>query len=138
MFFTKRMVRKHFSIIEAESLLPRISPLLRRAQRLKAELERYEQVSMRQRVRTDGSEELIEFSEILDSEHQTLKESFYETVDKLCELGCIIRDLDQGIINFYTLFEGKDVFLSWQQGERRINHWHEPDETTRKKIIDFS
>lgn len=133
------MAKKFFSIKEAEAVLPTISPLVNRAQVLKEALERHEQVTLRQRVMTDGSEESIEFGEYFDSELTSLKERFYNAVEKIESSGAVIRDIDQGLVDFYTRFEGREVFLSWREGEQKIRFWHEPHDGAagRKRILEL-
>ena len=136
------MVRKYFDIAEAEATLPIISPLLRRAQQIWDRLESFEQVSIKKRIMTDGSQESYDFSDlddITDTQLHRLKEDFYATVESIESTGALIRDLDQGIIGFFTKFEGREVFLSWRQGEKRIRFWHEADESAagRKRIIEL-
>jgi hypothetical protein len=133
------MAKRYFSINEAEDLLPSLSPLLTRAQALKDELDVKEQVAVRQRIMTDGSEESIDFDDVYDCDANGTKEEFYATVEKIEAMGAIIRDLDQGLIDFYTEFEGRDVFLSWRHGERKIRFWHEEGEggAGRKRILEL-
>ncbi|MBR9692491.1 DUF2203 domain-containing protein [Candidatus Woesearchaeota archaeon] len=136
------MERKYFDIPEAEATLPTISPLLRRAQQIWDRLESFEQVSIRKKIMTDGSQESYDFSDlddISDSQLLRLKEDFYATVENIESTGAFIRDLDQGMLDFYTKFEGREVFLSWRQGEKRIRFWHEADEgaSGRKRILEF-
>ncbi len=134
------MVRKYFTIDEAEAIIPSVTRLLTEAQDLKEKLECYESVVLKRRIMTDGSVAgaAIE-SEILDSDLQRLKEAFYAKIEAMENIGCIIRSLDEGIIDFYARFQGEDVFLSWQQGERKIRYWHRADEpvTDRKRIIEL-
>jgi len=40
----------------------------------------------------------------------------------------VIKDLDVGLIDFPTLFRGKEVYLCWRMGESGIRHWHGVDE----------
>jgi len=131
------MVRAYFEIRSAERLLPVLAPLVRRAQEVKRELERYESVSIRRSIMTDGS--AVFDIELLDSELQGLKDEFYRVVEEIESRGCALRNVDQGIIHFYTRFEGRDVVLCWQADERRIRHWHEVDEgfAGRKRIVEL-
>jgi len=133
------MAGKQFSINDAERLLPTLSPLVLRAQRLKTTLEEYEDVSLRRRIMTDGTEEDLELPEPLDAEHQALKEEFYKAVDRVNSHGCILRDVEQGVVDFATRFEGRDVFLNWRLGETRITHWHENEDNVagRKRILEL-
>jgi hypothetical protein len=45
-------------------------------------------------------------------------------VDRVIGLGCLVKDLDTGLVDFLALREGEPVFLCWQLGEPRITHWH--------------
>lgn len=133
------MVRKYFSIAEADALLPTISPLARQAQELKERLERHEQAAIRRQITTDGETEVfIEGLESCDVERQELFERFYAVVETIETNGCILRDIDAGIVEFYTRFEGRDVFFSWKLGERRVRFWREDDENAaRRRIVEF-
>ncbi len=123
---------KRFSIDEAEALLPTLTADLLKARRLKTLLDEHDP-GIRRRVMTDGTEEL---EEELDAEQHAILERFYETVERVNERGCLLRDVEEGAVDFPTRFEGKEVFLSWRLGERRIRHWHEGDED-RKRILEL-
>ena len=41
--------------------------------------------------------------------------------------GCQLKDLDTGLIDFPTVWEGREVFLCWKLGETEVGHWHEID-----------
>jgi hypothetical protein len=42
--------------------------------------------------------------------------------------GCILRDLDLGLVDFYTMARDRVVCLCWRLGEPNITHWHSTDE----------
>ena len=42
--------------------------------------------------------------------------------------GCILRDLDLGLVDFYTMARDRVVCLCWRLGEPSITHWHSTDE----------
>ncbi|HEX9164746.1 MAG TPA: DUF2203 domain-containing protein [Gemmatimonadales bacterium] len=46
-------------------------------------------------------------------------------VEELGELGCELKDFEQGLVDFYALLDDRLVFLCWRLGEDRIAHWHE-------------
>ena len=51
--------------------------------------------------------------------------------------GCVVKDLDMGLIDFPTLFRGEEVYLCWKLGEDKIAFWHGVDEGFRgRKAID--
>ena len=38
--------------------------------------------------------------------------------------GCVLKDLDRGLLDFYALSGDRLIFLCWQLGESEIAHWH--------------
>jgi hypothetical protein len=40
-------------------------------------------------------------------------------------LGCALKDIDQGLIDFPSMMNGHEVYLCWKLGEERISWWHE-------------
>jgi len=59
---------------------------------------------------------------------QTLVEEINEVVEQVNELGCLVKDIDAGLVDFYGIREGEPVFLCWQFGEPAVAHWHPLDE----------
>ena len=57
-------------------------------------------------------------------------------IEKIQEHGCVIKDLDIGLVDFPTLFRGEEVYLCWRMGESGIRFWHGVNEgfAGRKQI----
>lgn len=51
-----------------------------------------------------------------------------DAVERVNELGCLVKDLELGLVDFYAMQEGEPVFLCWQFGEPAVTHWHGVDE----------
>jgi len=49
-------------------------------------------------------------------------------VERVNGLGCLVKDLERGLVDFYSLREGEPVLLCWQFGEPAVTHWHGVDE----------
>lgn len=45
-------------------------------------------------------------------------------IDGIHELGGIVKDLDEGLVDFLAKRGEEDVLLCWQVGEEQIEHWH--------------
>ncbi len=45
-------------------------------------------------------------------------------VERVNELGCLVKDLDAGLVDVHGVREGEPVFLCWQFGEPAVAHWH--------------
>ena len=48
-----------------------------------------------------------------------------ETAGKIDALGCFLKDIDQGLVDFpWELDDGGVAFLCWQFGESAVIAWH--------------
>jgi hypothetical protein len=61
-------------------------------------------------------------------EHQQLAESMKSALDRILETGCVIKDLDVGLLDFPAIIDNQDVYLCWKLGEDRIRFYHRQDE----------
>jgi hypothetical protein len=57
-------------------------------------------------------------------------------VKELQSVGCQLKGFEQGLVDFYGMYEGRLVFLCWQRGEGAVTHWHDLDAgfTGRREI----
>ena len=46
-------------------------------------------------------------------------------IERVNELGCEVKDIDEGLGDFRTGSDGRDVYLCWKLGEPDIRWWHE-------------
>ena len=51
-----------------------------------------------------------------------------ESVERVNDLGCLVKDIELGLVDFYASQEGETVFFCWQFGEPAVSHWHGVDE----------
>ncbi len=58
------------------------------------------------------------------AERERSETKMREAIDKIHETGCIVKDLDVGLVDFPSLLEGEEVYLCWKLGEERITYWH--------------
>jgi hypothetical protein len=49
-------------------------------------------------------------------------------VEALQELGVLVKDLDDGLVDFPALNDGEEVLLCWRLGEERVAFWHTVDD----------
>ena len=131
---------KRFTLAEAQSLIPRVEPLLREAVALKKEHTEAEAVIQRyqEHILVMGGV-LLDRTEILRARQQrdSVSARLRAAIEQLQETGCVLKDLDIGLIDFPTLFRGVEVYLCWKLGEAAIHYWHGTDEGFRgRKPID--
>lgn len=50
---------------------------------------------------------------------------FYSLLDEIHGMGCFLKDIEAGLVDFYSLYQGKVVYLCWKLGEPEVGFWHE-------------
>jgi hypothetical protein len=48
-------------------------------------------------------------------------------VDELQEVGCHFKGFDEGLVDYYSMRDGRPVLLCWRHGEPEIAYWHDID-----------
>lgn len=129
--------KKYLTIEEAEKLLPKIEKILRRTIRLNKALDLLSSIEIG--VYDDDYANLRRITKRNKQFHK-LSYELYENIEKLEDMGCLIKDLEIGLIDFYYRFEGRDILLCWKLEEKTIRFWHEVDTgyTGRKPILNLT
>ena len=132
---------RYFTLQEAESLLPSIREWLEAAINAKVEVGEIdsEMQELTARINVLGGCE-INPDEIARKKMQriSLIHSIEETITRIQSSGCLVKDLDIGLLDFPALLDGEEVFLCWKLGESKIEWWHFQQEgyAGRRRIID--
>jgi hypothetical protein len=53
-----------------------------------------------------------------------LKAEIVRAINRIEAYGCLVKDIDLGLLDFPALKDGKPIFLCWKAGEPSIGHWH--------------
>lgn len=131
---------RHFTLVEASALLPEVEPALGEAVKLKSSYDEAEEQMQQytQRVMMLGGvqinrEEILKHRGRRDACASRLRES----IENIQSYGCLVKDLDIGLVDFPTFFNGQVVLLCWRLGEAGIGFWHGLEEGFRgRKPID--
>ena len=118
------MKKIYFTLETAQKMVPLIKRKLKKLRDLK------EAVSLLSTVEIDFQEESYEnYQQFIkmNKEFHKLTYKFYKELEDIELTGCIVKDIDSGLVDFFHFFEGRDVFLCWKLGEDKIRHWHELD-----------
>ena len=128
------VVPRFFNLLEAEGLLPEVERLLRSLIQLKQDYEQNEaELShINQRIALAGGmvaprERIGQLRSRKDAAARGLKSS----LEKIQEIGCQLKDLETGLIDFPTLYRDKEVYLCWKLGESGIGYWHHVEDGFR-------
>jgi hypothetical protein len=52
-------------------------------------------------------------------------------VEKIEAIGCQLKDLETGLVDFPTLYRDREVYLCWKLGESGIGYWHHVEDGVR-------
>lgn len=133
------MATRFFTLNEAQQMLPALETLLGSALDHKKKLEELETAlgGIRQRVMAAGGL-LPDFEELgrLKSGKDGCIAKLRDAVADIHNIGCVVKDLDVGLVDFPCLMDDREVYLCWKLGEPAIRFWHNTDEgfANRKPI----
>ena len=114
----------YLTLDEAEKILPDVKKKMRKIMHINKSIDLIESIDI------DSEKELPEVDvALLDINKNYFKKMyfFYKELLDLSKTGAVIKDIDEGLIDFYSNFENRDILLCWKYGENGITHWHEID-----------
>ena len=135
------MARKYFNREEAEELLPMIGRALEDARRQKRAIGSLtEEISVAAtRIMALGGS-LPPFAELHRKKARRNEgvEHLARMIDEIHQAGCLVKDLEMGLVDFPSLREGQEIYLCWKLGEEHIGFWHGIEEgfSGRKPLDD--
>jgi hypothetical protein len=120
------MPPRQFTREEAETLLPRLTEVLLAMREGKREYDSFVEraAALSDKMRGNG--------QLLEGDLKTAQEGLEKAVaelnslgEQISELGCELKDIDQGLIDFRTEMDGREVYLCWKLGEEHVEWWHD-------------
>jgi len=118
---------KTFTLDEAQSLLPVVESLLKRATDSKQAAEEIdaELSALSRRIHLAGGMH-VDIAKVAArrTEIEQHVQRARETVAEIDEIGVQVKDLDTGLLDFPCRVEDEIVLLCWKKGEAAIEHWH--------------
>ena len=64
----------------------------------------------------------------LRHERDHLADAIRTALERIHATGCVVKDLEVGLLDFPALIGNEEVYLCWRLGEDRIRFWHRQDE----------
>ena len=121
---------KTFSIDEAQSLLPVLESLLKRAIENKQAAEAAENAisEISRRIYVNGGMR-VDVGDVARrrAEMDTSLLRVRESVAEIDSIGVQVKDLETGLLDFPCRLDDQVVMLCWRMGEPAIEHWHPAD-----------
>ena len=120
-----------FSLTEAERTRREVEPALVEAmggRRKLAEAE-YGLAKLASKIMMSGGLMVnYEKAARMRAERERYARSVKEAIETIEATGCVVKDLDTGLLDFPSRIDGEEVYLCWKLGEDRIRFWHRQDE----------
>jgi hypothetical protein len=121
------MADKYFNRAEAEELLRMIAPEIEQMRGRKQTVDR-----LNNELAQAAARIMMLGGSIPDHEELTKKRTeglrltvqLNQAVERIQTTGCVVKDLDEGLVDFPSLRDGQEVYLCWKLGEERIAYWH--------------
>ncbi len=110
-----------FSLDEANALLPRVRGLLSRLRGARKGVFAAQALSDVEEITGSGGS-----SGHLARVEEATRE-FHLALDELQGLGCELKDIDKGLVDFRSVRGNEVVYLCWMDGEPNIAWWHPLD-----------
>jgi hypothetical protein len=123
--------QKYFSLTEAERLRSQLEPLLIEAMESRRKINDVDEElnELADRIRHSGGMAVsYEKASKARIERNRLNDAIQTVLDQIQETGCVVKDLDVGLLDFPARIDDEDVYLCWKLGEDRIRFYHRQDE----------
>ena len=123
-----------FSIKEANEAIPDIDPVVESLMEKRRLMQtRHDELLVLDLI---GGEKIrdtrsLEGKEYLkkSAELENLILSFEEEILRINGIGCFLKDLERGLVDFYHVREKQLIFLCWRKGEKKVGFWHAIDDS---------
>ena len=124
---------KYFTVEEADALIPQLEKIFETVAELTARAE-VKAAGLRKRQESrddDPAAAVIERSQL-----QFLAQGINQQLQSIVELGASPKGVDPALVDFPARIEGREAYLCWKLGEKRVSHYHPVDEgfSTRKPL----
>jgi hypothetical protein len=110
---------KTFTLAEANALIPQLEELLREMIVLRDSLMTMGASLQPMLLRAGGNG-----GSKAGSEYVLTMQRFNACLSVFQDLGCELKDLDDGLVDFPSYRQGQLIYLCWKRGEDRIEWWH--------------
>lgn len=122
---------KTFTLAEAQTLLPVLESLVRKAQSAgsRAAALEVEMQQLSQRIFLSGGMHVnIAAAARRRAEREKALQDAKDSLAEIDAIGVQVKDLEQGLLDFPSLVDGRTILLCWKLGEKEIAFWHSPED----------
>lgn len=114
------MPARYFTVDEANALLPTLEPLMAELLKRRARV-----VAQRKQLGEALDDIRRDVGGRIPSEMAQDFRIIEQLVQRIQSHGCILKDMNSGLLDFLAQREGREVYLCWRYGEPRVAFYHE-------------
>lgn len=114
---------------EVDKVIPKLNELLPLLRSMREEVVRAQNRSDIEEITSFGTAgESAEEARRKMDEYQMhirlIEREFEKKLRLFQDLGCELKGLDPGLVDFYAERDGELIYLCWREGEPRVSFWH--------------
>ena len=114
------MSAKYFTVAEANALLAIVEPLMAQLLEKRARV-----VSLYQRHEPLFSDLRVDVGGRIPAQMTQDFAAIGALIEQLQQMGCVVKDINVGLLDFLCDRNGRDVYLCWRYGEPEVSYYHD-------------
>lgn len=116
---------RYFTAEEADALIPELEKIFEAVAELtaQAQLKAAGLRKRRDKGTVDPAADAIDRSQL-----QFLAQGIDEKMRLIVDLGALPKGVEPALVDFPARVDGREAYLCWRLGERKVAHWHPVDE----------
>ncbi|SDW13084.1 DUF2203 domain-containing protein [Paenibacillus sp. CF384] len=112
----------HFTLSEANALLPQLQEDLLKLQLLTQQFEeKFDELQVLKATTDRGSDDPFFEAE---SQLEFMRMDIELHIGNFDRKGVFLKMINPGLIDFPSILDGEEILICWKQGEDRISHYH--------------
>ena len=125
-------IKKYLSLEKAQKLVPEVRRKILKIMKINKAIELLCEIE----IFCDDDAEAIYRDIRFNKKFHQLSHKLFLEMENLTEKGAVLNNLENGIVNFYSMQDKSPIFLCWKMGDKHIKYWHGVDEdfSERKPI----
>ena len=116
-------MKKYYSVDGAEEMIPVLKPQLLKLLKLSKAIDLLDAID----IQYEDEYETIKKDVQMNKKFHEYSLKFCKEIEKLLNAGIVLKDLEEGLINFFGVHQGREIFLCWKIGKDNISTWYEAD-----------
>ena len=127
----RRMDKRYFTVTEVNAMLPELQRTLFRIMQLKGQVRgAYAQLDASGAAPDEEDVDVVVAglpSGVIQQRARLkgLVETLRDELQTVHRMGCIIKDIELGLVDWLAQHQGREILLCWRVGESEVGYWHD-------------